>query len=113
MLYEVITIELSIEAIPVQTKNFSWYLKGSYSSNNQYITKLDTALYFYNEADYVPDFIVAEDMPLGTILGYEFVDFYDEENEYHQQLIEEGKVIAEQGAIYVNDTLALSRNNFV
>ena len=31
-------IELSIEAIPVQTKNFSWYLKGSYSSNNHVIT---------------------------------------------------------------------------
>ncbi len=93
-------IELSFEATPIKTKNFSWYMRGDYSSNNQYVSKLDSSLYFYNELDYIPDFIVAENQPLGSIMGYEFVALYDATNENQKQLIEEGKVYQERGALY-------------
>lgn len=102
-------IELSLDVIPIETKNFQWQIRANYSQNNQSISKLDTALYFFNEADYIPDFVISEDEPLGSILGYEFVDFYDSQNESHQNMIDEGSVYLSNDVLYArNDTSSVS-----
>ncbi len=65
--------ELSIEAIPIKTSNFSWYIKLDFSNSRQIVKKVmdDKPMVFSNNGDILmPEFIIKEGQPLGDIYGY-------------------------------------------
>lgn len=76
-------IELSLELIPFDNPNTYWSTKFSFSTNHQYITRLDDGADInFNYLDIlVPDFVAKENEILGSIYGYKYLglwkDFYD------------------------------------
>jgi hypothetical protein len=66
--------ELSIEAIPVKTSNFSWLIKFNFSTSTQIVKKVmdDQPMVFASTTDILmPEFIIKEGLPIGDIYGYE------------------------------------------
>ena len=71
-------LELSLEITPVNTHNFYWNTKFGYSTNNQYISKLNDGVTInFNNADVlIPDFYIKENEKLGSIVGYSCKGLY-------------------------------------
>ncbi len=66
--------ELEIEANPVKTSNFSWFIKFNFSTSIQLVKKVmdDQPMVFASATDILmPEFIIKEGQPLGDIYGYE------------------------------------------
>lgn len=65
--------ELGIEANPVKTGNFSWYIKFNFSTSRQIVKKVldNKPMVFANNGDaLMPEFIIKEGQPLGDIYAY-------------------------------------------
>lgn len=88
-------LELGIEAIILESSNTYLSTKAGFSTNKQYITHLyDGVPITFNNTDIlIPDFIAAENEPLGAITGYKYAglwkDVYDKEYKYmHPDYVE-------------------------
>ena len=79
-------IEVSLELIPVRRNNTFWSTKASFSSNNQYISKLHDGLpiELTNTDPLYPDFIIKENIPLGEITGYKYIGKWKDLSEAEQ-----------------------------
>jgi TonB-dependent starch-binding outer membrane protein SusC len=71
--------EYGIEIIPVENQNFRWLTAFNYSTYNQIVSKLmnDSSIYFYDDDILVPDFVIEENEPLGSIFGYKILGRWD------------------------------------
>ncbi|MBN1927189.1 MAG: SusC/RagA family TonB-linked outer membrane protein [Prolixibacteraceae bacterium] len=80
---EVKGYEMGFEAVPVQTKDFSCYVKGNFSSSEQVVTRLADGqdMLFYSADVLFPEFIVKEGEALGNIYGYKYLGKWKEEYE--------------------------------
>jgi len=67
-------LELSLELVPFNSKHFYWSTRAGYSTNHQYITKLnDSVPISLNNTDILyPDFYAKENEELGSITGYNY-----------------------------------------
>jgi len=67
--------EFSIELVPILTKDFMWFSRFNYSTNNQFIKKLagDQSIYFPGSDLLFPDFELSENGKMGSIMGYKWV----------------------------------------
>ncbi|HAH23789.1 MAG TPA: hypothetical protein DCL77_08535, partial [Prolixibacteraceae bacterium] len=66
-------LELSLEITPIDRKDFYWNTRIGYSTNNQYIAKLNDGPINFNSPDVlIPDFIARENESLGAITGYSY-----------------------------------------
>jgi TonB-linked SusC/RagA family outer membrane protein len=67
-------LELGLELTPVRTPTFYWNMRFGYSTNNQFISKLNQGESIkFNDTDIlIPDFIAKENEPLGAISGYSY-----------------------------------------
>ena len=67
-------IELSLDITPVSNKSFYWTSHASFSKNNQTLTKLNNGvpIKLSDKDVLIPDFILNEDVPLGSITGYSY-----------------------------------------
>lgn len=66
--------EIGLEIIPVETHNFKWFTAFNFSSYNQIVTKFqDSSVIFKYDDLLIPDFIIKENEPLGSILGYKIL----------------------------------------
>ncbi|MBN1926411.1 MAG: TonB-dependent receptor, partial [Prolixibacteraceae bacterium] len=77
--------EVSLEVVPFFNETTYWSSKVGFSTNNQYITRLDEGvpITFNNTDVLIPDFVAFENEPLGAIYGYKYLglwdDYYDPE----------------------------------
>jgi TonB-dependent starch-binding outer membrane protein SusC len=65
--------ELDLEAIPVETDNFSWHIKFNISASTQTVTEIinNEPMEFYDSEDFLsPKFIIKEGGTIGDIYGY-------------------------------------------
>ncbi|MBN1951292.1 MAG: SusC/RagA family TonB-linked outer membrane protein [Bacteroidales bacterium] len=67
--------EISLETIPVQTRNFVWLLAANYSQSYQWVRKLDKEKSIrYDDPDIlIPEFLITEGEGLGDIYGYQYL----------------------------------------
>lgn len=76
--------ELTIEAFPVLTDNFTWYSKFNISTYSQKVNKLavDSMLKIINTEDILyPSFIIKQNSGLGDIYGYKYDGKWTREDE--------------------------------
>jgi TonB-linked SusC/RagA family outer membrane protein len=98
-------IEISLELVPIDSKKAYLSTRLGYSTNNQYITKLDNGVPIqFNNADVLfPDFIARENETLGSIIGYKF---HCKWSELTQEEIDSRKYFQKLGVAYAKlDTL--------
>ena len=66
-------LELGLEITPIDRKDFYWNTRIGFSTNDQYITKLNGGPINFSSPDVlIPDFIARENEPLGAITGYSY-----------------------------------------
>lgn len=66
-------LELGLEITPIDRKDFYWNTRIGYSTNDQYISKLNDGPINFSSPDVlIPDFIARENEPLGAITGYSY-----------------------------------------
>jgi TonB-dependent starch-binding outer membrane protein SusC len=68
--------ELDLEAIPVETKNFSWQMKFNIAGSHQMVKKVmdDKPMVFADDNDLLmPRFIIEEGKTIGDIYGYKII----------------------------------------
>jgi hypothetical protein len=64
-------LELGLEIAPINRKNFYWNTRIGFSTNDQYISKLNDGPINFSSPDVlIPDFIARENETLGAITGY-------------------------------------------
>ena len=75
-------IELSLEFVPFKNASTYWSSRFGFSTNNQYITKLNEGetINFNNTDILFPDFVAKENEVLGSIYGYNSVGLWDDLN---------------------------------
>jgi TonB-dependent starch-binding outer membrane protein SusC len=98
-------IELNLEMIPVRNTEFYWSTQAGFSTNNQYITKLKDGepIKFTSPDVLYPDFIINENVPLGTITGY---SYHGKWNELSESDIDSKKYFNQLGFAYLKvDTI--------
>jgi TonB-linked SusC/RagA family outer membrane protein len=98
-------LELSMELVPVSNNSFYWSTQAGFSSNNQYITKLNDGvpIKFTNPDILFPDFIFRENEPLGSITGYSYQGKYAD---LSQADLDSKKYVNDLGMAYLKgDTL--------
>jgi len=76
--------EIGIDMVPVQTKDFTWYLQYNFSTSSQTVTKLSEGkdMQFIEPDPLIPDFIIKEGDPLGNIYGYRVTGKWTEDDEH-------------------------------
>ena len=66
-------LELGLEITPIDRKDFYWNTRIGFSTNDQYITKLNDGPINFSSPDVlIPDFIARENESLGAITGYSY-----------------------------------------
>lgn len=68
--------ELEIEAVPIETRNFSWQMKFNIAGSRQIVKKVldNMPMVFSNEEDIlIPRFIIEQGKTIGDIYGYKIV----------------------------------------
>lgn len=71
--------EFGIELTPVESHYFRWFAAFNFSTYNQIVSKLlqDSTLKFFDDDLLVPDFVIEENEPLGSIIGYKILGVWN------------------------------------
>jgi TonB-dependent starch-binding outer membrane protein SusC len=93
-------MELGIESIPVQTHNFTWFLKFNFSTTEDKVKKLANGepLLFRDNDLLIPDFLIKEGDPLGNIYGYQCLGKWTPADDANKN----NKYIKSHGLKYLN-----------